>query len=45
MLEKGKVDALFVLKRMEEYQEEKSLYTCFADVEKAFGRVSKKVVK
>ena len=46
-LQPGKrtVDALLVLKRMEEeYREkEKSLYKCFVNLEKAFDRVPRKV--
>ena len=42
--EKKKVDALFVLKRTEEYQlKKKSLYKCFVDQEKAFNKVPKVV--
>ena len=46
-LEKGTVDALFVLKRMKEEHREKdkSLYKHFPDLEKAFERVPRKVAR
>ena len=44
---KGTTDALFILRRMqEEFRErEKKLYMCFVDLEKAFHRVPRKVMK
>ena len=41
---KETVDALFELKRMEEYRE-KSLYMCFVGLEKHLDRVPQKVVE
>ena len=42
MASKGKIDAVFILRRLqEEYlDKEKKLYMCFVDLEKAFDRVS-----
>ena len=41
---KGAVDAIFIVRRMqEEYQ--KKLYMCFVDMEKAFDRVPRKVME
>ena len=44
---RGATDALFVVRRMqEEYRDKKKkLYVCFVDIEKAFDRVSRKVMK
>ena len=44
---KGTVDAIFIVRRMqEEYQKkDKKLYMCFVDMEKAFDRVSRKVME
>ena len=44
---KGTVDAIFIMRRMqEEYQKkDKKLYMCFVDMEKAFVRVSRKVME
>ena len=45
--EKATVDAIFIVRRMqEEYQKkDKKLYMCFVDMEKAFDRVPTKVMK
>ena len=47
MPEKGTTDALFILRRMqEEFRgREKKLYMCFVNLEKAFDRVPRKVMK
>ena len=44
---KGTVDAIFIVRRMqEEYQKkDKKLYMCFVDMEKAFDRVPRKVLE
>ena len=44
---KGTIHALFILRRMqEEFRgREKKLYTCFANLEKAFDRVPRKVTE
>ena len=44
---KGTVDAIFVVRRMqEEYQKkDKKLYLCFVDIEKAFDRVPRKAME
>ena len=44
---KGTVDAIFIVRRMqEEYQNnDKTLYMCFVDMERAFDRVPKKVME
>ena len=44
---KGTVDAIFIVRRMqEEYQKKnKKLYMCFVDMEKAFDRVPRKVME
>ena len=44
---KGTVDAIFIVRRMEEkYQnKDKKLYMCFVDMEKAFDRMPRKVIK
>ena len=44
---KGTVDAIFIVRRMqEEYQKkDKKLYMCFVDIEKAFDRVPRKVME
>ena len=44
---KGTVDAIFIVRRMqEEYQKkDKKLYMCFVDVNKAFDRVPRKVME
>ena len=44
---KRTVDAIFIVRKMqEEYQKkDKKLYICFVDMEKAFDRVPRKVVK
>ena len=39
-------DALFILRKMQkEYREDKKLYMCFVDLEKAFDRVPKRVMQ
>ena len=47
MPRKGTVDAIFIVRRMqEEYEKkDKKLYRCFVDIEKAFKRVPKKVME
>ena len=44
---KGTIDAVFILRRLqEEYlDKEKKLYMCFVDLEKAFDRVPKRVLE
>ena len=44
---KGTVDAIFIVRKMqEEYQKkDKKLYMCFVDMEKAFDRVPRKVME
>ena len=43
---KGTVDAIFIMRMQEEYQKKvKKLYMCFVDMEKAFDRVPRKVMK
>ena len=43
----GTIDAVFILRRLqEEYlDKEKKLYLCFVDLEKAFDKVPRKVLK
>ena len=44
--EKGTVDVIFVVRRMqEEYQKDNKLCMCFDDMEKAFDRVPRKVME
>ena len=47
MSEKETMDAIFIVRRMqEEYQQkDKKFYVCFVDMEKAFDRVPKKVME
>ena len=44
---KGTVDAIFIVRRMQEkYQKkDKKLYMCFVDMEKAFNRVPRKMME
>ena len=46
-LEIGTIDAVFILKRMQEEYHAKGemLYMCFVDQEKAFNRVQRKVLE
>ena len=40
---KGTIDAVFILRRLqEEYLDEEKLHMCFVDLEKAFNRVPRK---
>ena len=45
MPERGTIDAVFIMRRMqEEYNDKgKKMYMCFAHLEKAFDRVPRKV--
>ena len=47
MPRKQTVDAMFIMRRMqEEYQnKDKKLYMCFVDIKKAFDRMPRKVMK
>ena len=47
MPERATVDAVFILRRMQEeyYAKGKTLYMCFVDLEKAFDRVTRKVLE
>ena len=47
MPRRGTIDAIFILRHMlEEYlAKQKKVYMCFVDLEKAFNRVSRKVVE
>ena len=47
MPKRGTMDALFIVRRLqEEFREkDKKLYLCFVDLEKAFDRVPRRVVK
>ena len=47
MPEKGTVDAIFIVRRMQEDYQKKDnkLYMCFVDMEKAFDRVPRKVLE
>ena len=47
MLEIGTIDAMFILRKMQEkYRVKgKKLYMCFVDLEKAFDRASRKVLE
>ena len=44
---KGTTDALFLVRRLQEEHQakEKRMYMCFVDLEKAFGRVTKRIMK
>ena len=47
MLERGTVDAVFILRRMQEeyHVEGKTLYMCFVDLKNAFDRVPRKMLE
>ena len=47
MPERGTIDAVFILRRIQEehHAKGKKLYMCFVDLEKAFDRVSRKVLE
>ena len=47
MPERGTIDALFILRRVQEeyHAKGKKLYLCFADLEKALGTVPRKVLE
>ena len=42
---KGTVDAIFIVRRMQEEYQKKDMYVCFVDMEKAFDRVPRKVME
>ena len=43
---KGTIDTVFIFRRLqEEYLDKEKLYMCFVDLEKAFDRVSRKVLE
>ena len=46
MSERGTIDAVFMLTRLqEEYHAKGRSYICFVDLEKVFGRVQRKVLE
>ena len=47
MSERGTIDAVFILRRLQEeyHAKVKLLYACFVDIEKAFDRVPMKVLE
>ena len=47
MPERGTIDAVFILRRMQEeyHAEGKKLYMCFVDLENPFDRVPRKVLE
>ena len=47
MPEKGTIDAVFILRRMQEeyHAKGKKLYICFVDLEKPFDRVPSKLLE
>ena len=47
MPERGTIDAVFMLRRMQEEYHSRGnrLYICFVDIEKAFDRVPRKVLE
>ena len=47
MSERGTIDAIFILRRIKEehHAKGKKLYMCFVDLEKAFDRITKKVLE
>ena len=47
MSERGRIDAVFIMRRLQEeyHAKEKKLYVCSVDLEKAFDRAQRKVLE